>query len=106
MGWSPSTGDADWVLRPMFHTNQWVPGGNNRSFYSNAEADKFIDIGMVENDPAKRIEAYTKAQEIIVGEAAWITLYVLDNVNGRRANIEGLIESPLELLFIKNVVKK
>ena len=106
MGWSPSTGDSDWVLRPLFHTNSWAPGGDNMSFYSNPEADKLIDIGMTENDPDKRKEAYLKAQEILVQDAPWITLYVLDNVNGRRTNIKGLVESPLELIFLKNVTKE
>lgn len=106
MGWSPSTGDSDWVLRPLFHTNSWAPGGDNMSFYSNPEVDKLIDIGMTENDPDKRKEAYLKAQEILVQDAPWITLYVLDNVNGRRTNIKGLVESPLELIFLKNVTKE
>ena len=106
MGWSPSTGDSDWVLRPLFHTKEWVPAGNNRSFYSNAEVDKYVDIGMTENDPEKRREAYLKAQELIIKDAGWITMFVLDNVNGRRKNIRGLVESPLELIFLKDVVKE
>lgn len=106
MGWSPSTGDSDWVLRPLFHTKQWVPDGGNRSFYSNPEADRYIDIGMTENDPEKRRAAYLEAQKIIVADAAWLTLYVLDNVNGRRSNVQGLVESPLELIFIKGVTKE
>lgn len=106
MGWSPSTGDSDWVLRPLFHTNEWVPGGNNRSFYSNSDVDKYVDIGMTENDPEKRREAYRQAQELIVKDAGWITMFVLDNVNGRRKNIKGLVESPLELIFLKDVVKE
>ena len=106
MGWSPSTGDSDWVLRPLFHTNQWVPGGGNRSFYSNPEVDKYVDFGMTENDPAKRKEAYRKAQELIVEDAGWLTMFVLDNVNGRRKNVKGLVESPLELIFLKGVTKE
>ena len=106
MGWSPSTGDSDWVLRPLFHTKEWVPGGGNRSFYSNTKVDALIDLGMTENDPDKRKEAYKKAQELIVADAAWLTLYVLDNVNGRRSNVRGLVESPLELIFVKGVTKE
>jgi len=106
MGWSPSTGDSDWVLRPLFHTNQWVPGGGNRSFYSNPEVDKYVDFGMTENDPEKRKEAYRKAQELIIEDAGWLTMFVLDNVNGRRKNVKGLVESPLELIFLKGVTKE
>lgn len=106
LGWSPSTGDSDWVLRPLFHTKQWVPGGSNRSFYSNPEVDALVDVGMTENDPAKRKEAYLKVQEILVRDAPWLTLFVLDNVNGRRKNVKGLVESPLELIFVKGVYKE
>ena len=106
MGWSPSTGDSDWVLRPLFHTKQWIPEGGNRSFYSDTEVDRYVDIGMTENDPEKRKAAYLEAQKLIIADAPWLTLYVLDNVNGRRSNVKGLVESPLELIFVKGVTKE
>ena len=32
-GWSSSTGEADWALRPLFATEAWAPKLNNMSFY-------------------------------------------------------------------------
>lgn len=98
LGWSPSTGDADWVLRPLFHSSNWSPNDNN-NFYKNPEVDKLIEEGMRAVDPEKRKEIYRKAQELIVQDASWITLYWMNNVTGYRNYVKGLKIIPLEMTF-------
>lgn len=102
LGWAPSTGDADWVLRPLFATNMWAPIGGNRAFYSNKEVDKLIEEGMKTVDPKKRAEVYRKAQKIIIHDAPWIFLHVQKDVIGYRKKVHGVVELPIEILIVKN----
>lgn len=63
MGAGPSTGDADWGLRPIFTTHP--TNENNYGFYSNKEFDDLIFAAMRETDQAKRKELYRRAGEIV-----------------------------------------
>lgn len=107
IGWSPSTGDADWVLRPNFHSSNFVPVGNNRAFFKNERVDELIGVGMTEKDQDKRRAAYKEAQEIISEEAPWVIMFVMPNLIGYNDKVEGLQVSPLELTLItENTTKK
>jgi len=100
LGWSPSTGDADWVLRPNFHSDNIVPVGSNRTFYSNERVDELIEIGMTETDQDKRRAAYKEAQEIISEEAPWVVMFVMPNLIGSSEKVENLAISPLEMTLV------
>ncbi|MEO4055000.1 glutathione ABC transporter substrate-binding protein [Solibacillus sp. CAU 1738] len=67
LGWSPSTGDADGALYPLFHSTDM--GNNNRTFYSNPEVDKLLAAGRIETDATVRAQIYKDVQEIINTEA-------------------------------------
>lgn len=74
LGWTTVTGDADYGLYALFHSTQHG-GAGNRTFFDNAEVDSLLDTGRTSVDEAERLEAYAKAQEIIVEEAPQIFLY-------------------------------
>lgn len=63
-GWSPSTGDADWGIRPMLASEMIPPLGYNLSYYQNPEMDGYINAALTTADEAKRKEAYAKAQDL------------------------------------------
>lgn len=73
-GWSTSTGDADWALRPLFATESRVPTSYNVSYFSNPDVDKAIAAGLATADPAKRGIAYAQAQKLLWKEAPWRSL--------------------------------
>ncbi len=98
LGWSPSTGDADWALRPLFHSANWSPN-DNYSFYKNPKVDELIEAGMRTVDTEKRKEIYKEAQELIVEDAPWVTLYWMNNVTGYWNYVKGLKIIPLEMTF-------
>ena len=75
LGWGTVTGDADYGLYPLFHTSQWVPAGSSRSFYSNAEVDRLLELARANPDPEVRLEAYREAMAIIMEEAPWLFLH-------------------------------
>nr|WP_113868682.1 glutathione ABC transporter substrate-binding protein [Brenneria salicis]NMN90053.1 glutathione transport system substrate-binding protein [Brenneria salicis ATCC 15712 = DSM 30166]RBP59265.1 glutathione transport system substrate-binding protein [Brenneria salicis ATCC 15712 = DSM 30166]RLM31475.1 ABC transporter substrate-binding protein [Brenneria salicis ATCC 15712 = DSM 30166] len=89
-GWSPSTGDADWALRPLFSTESWVPTAYNVSYYSNVDVDKAIMAGLATTDHAKRGAAYAEAQQKIWQDAPVVFLGAPDNLVGKTKNLSGV----------------
>ncbi len=89
-GWSPSTGDADWALRPLFATESWVPTAYNVSYYSNAAVDKAIMGGLETADPELRAKAYASAQQLIWQDAPIAFLGTPDNLVGKQKNLQGV----------------
>ncbi|WP_312054154.1 glutathione ABC transporter substrate-binding protein [Pantoea brenneri] len=93
-GWSTSTGDADWALRPLFATESWVPTSYNVSYYSNPAVDKAIAGGLATADPAKRAAAYAEAQTLLWKAAPIAFLGTPDNLVGKRKGLNGVSMLP------------
>ncbi len=89
-GWSPSTGDADWALRPLFASESWVPTAYNVSYYSNPAVDQAIMAGLQTADPARRAKAYAQAQTLIWHDAPIVFLGSPDNLVGKKKNLSGV----------------
>lgn len=104
LGWSPSTGDADQGLYPVFHSTQFPPN-SNRAFYNNAEVDQLLENAKVEVDENTRLEMYQQAQKIIMEEAAWTFLYYPKQALTYRSNISGIDMLPTEHILLENVTK-
>ncbi|MGI6684168.1 MAG: glutathione ABC transporter substrate-binding protein [Bacillota bacterium] len=104
LGWSPSTGDADQGLYPVFHSSQWPPA-SNRAHYNNATVDKLLEDAKVEVDSDKRAELYKEAQQIITDEAAWTFLYYPKQALAYRSNVSGIEVLPTEHILLEDVVK-
>ena len=64
LGWSNSTGDADYGLYALFHSSQHGDPGN-RSFYTNTEVDALLEAGRREADQTKRLGIYQEAIQLI-----------------------------------------
>lgn len=89
-GWSPSTGDADWALRPLFATESWVPTAYNVSYFSNKKVDQAITDGLATADPSVRAKAYARAQKLIWKNAPIVFLGTPDNLVGRQKDLTGV----------------
>ena len=74
IGWSPSTGDADWGIRPLLAIESEPPMSYNISYYENEEVDQLLKDALSTADETKRAEAYAKAQDIIWDESPLICL--------------------------------
>ena len=102
LGWAPSSAEARWVLYPLFATDQWVPQGNNRSFYSNKEFDELVakfTRATTKSDMDKYLKA---AQEILAKEVPAIPILVTKETIGYSKKLQGVINSPLELTYFDN----
>ena len=74
LGWVTVTGDADYGLYALFHSDNHGAVGN-RSFYSNDEVDALLDEGRLEPDMEERRRIYAEVQNALVPEAPHINLY-------------------------------
>lgn len=73
-GWSASTGEADWALRPLLATEAWPPKLNNTAYYSNAAVDGFIAKALLSVDEQEKTSLYRQAQEQIMKDLPWAPL--------------------------------
>lgn len=65
IGWSPSTGDADWGIRPLLAIENEPPASYNICYYENETADELIHAGIQTADEEKRDEIYAELQDLI-----------------------------------------
>jgi glutathione transport system substrate-binding protein len=93
-GWSASTGDADWGLRPLFYGKAFPPTLFNTAYYSNKVVDAAIEAGLTTADAAKREEAYKVAQAQIWQDAPWIFLASDDNISAKSKKLSGIYVLP------------
>jgi len=93
-GWSSSTGDADWALRPLLATSAFPPVLSNLAWYSNPIADKGIQDGLATTDPAKRAAAYATVQAQVWKDAPWIFLAVPHNLAAYAKGLTGAYVRP------------
>lgn len=104
LGWSPSTGDADQGLYPVFHSTQFPPN-SNRAFFNNAEVDRLLEEAKVEVDSEKRADLYAQAQQIIMEEGAWTFLYYPKQALAFQSNVSGIEMLPTEHIMLAKVQK-
>ncbi len=100
LGWSPSTGDADWVYRPLVHSDYWQPAGPNRPFYKNNDVDEAIMVGFRSVDQEERKAAYKRAQEILSTELPWIPLYTRKTLHAFSSKLHGVEYLPLDFVVV------
>lgn len=93
-GWSSSTGEADWGLRPLLATEAWPPKLNNTAYYSNAEFDALLAKALVSTNDTERAELYAKAQEIVMKDAPWAPLVTEQNLYATSARLSGVYVMP------------
>lgn len=103
MGSGPSMRDADGGLRGLYTTSENGLNDRNYGFYSNARVDELVDAGMHETDPAKRIEIYKEAMEILYREdpvAFW--LFDMYGLLVTSSKVENVTLSPINTITFEN----
>ncbi|UJL46128.1 glutathione ABC transporter substrate-binding protein [Virgibacillus sp. NKC19-16] len=102
LGWSVATGDADYAMHPLFHSdNVGEPG--NRTFTENDELDALLEEGRREADPEARQEIYSEAQELLVDIAPMLYLHHQEYLFSVRDEVKGLEVLPTQILQLKDV---
>ncbi len=94
-GWSASTGDADWGLRPLFGGKaSFPPVLFNTAYYDSPAFNEQIQAGLTTADPAKRAAAYKIAQSILWKDAPWIFLVSDDILSAKSKKLTGVYVMP------------
>lgn len=93
-GWSPSTGDADWGIRPLYAGESFPPASFNTSYYQTDECDKAIQDALATTDPEKRAAAYKTAQEILWKDCPSVFLTVDTTTSAIRNTASNLMILP------------
>lgn len=94
LGWSNSSGDADYGIGSVLHSNMKGSSGN-RSFFNNPTFDALLDKGKVELDSTKRSELYAQAQNIMNEEVPILPIYFMPASAGIREEVKGFVQSPI-----------
>lgn len=102
IGWSTSTGDADWGIRPLLAKESEPPMSYNICYYENDEVDSLLYEALGTSDSDKRAEAYAKAQDIIWEECPLICLAYDYNTWANSKNIVNVGNTPDGGLYIRN----
>lgn len=93
-GWSSSTGDADWALRPLFATDAFPPKLYNVGYYSNPKVDAALQGGLETAIPEKRGQFYADAQKLIWEDAPWVFIGIEQILDGRAKNLQDAYRLP------------
>ena len=92
-GWGADYPDPDNFAMPFMHSQGDFAGPAG---YSNPEADKLIEAGALETDPAKRSEIYSKLQQIWVDDAPGIMTHQPVVKRIYRDWVKGYVYHPME----------
>lgn len=98
---SPS-GDPDYDLDLSFRTG----GKMNNAFYSNPDVDKLLDEQKTSVDQAFREKTLYEIQKQIHEDAAWSVLYYENQTMGKRANVDGFVVWPNEMIDLRYLTRK
>ena len=101
-GWSSSTGDADWGIRPLLAKESEPPASFNISYFENDELDELLYAALETADEEKREGYYAQAQDLIWEECPMVFLAVDYNTWGSTMNIENVKIYPDGCLNIRN----
>ncbi|WP_295543230.1 glutathione ABC transporter substrate-binding protein GsiB [uncultured Pseudacidovorax sp.] len=94
VGWSSSTGEADWALRPLLASESFPPKLFNTAYYKNEQVDGDIQKALVTTDSAEKTKLYADAQQRIWKDAPWAFLVTEQLVSVRARNLAGFYMIP------------
>lgn len=101
LGWSASTGDADYAMSPLFHSeNAGEPG--NRTFLADPTLDELLEAGREESDEDKRRAIYRDAQERLVELAPMLYIHHQEYLTGVSDKVKGFSMHPTGIYQIQH----
>ena len=102
-GWSSSTGEADWGLRPLFAGDKTPPAMYNISYYKNPTVDADIMKALGTTDRAEKTKLYTEVQEEIWKDAPWAFLVTEKLLYATNKKLTGMYVMPDANYFFENI---
>jgi glutathione transport system substrate-binding protein len=94
MGWSSSTGEADWALRPLLASESFPPRLYNLAFYKSDKVDAGLQRALGQTDRTARAATYRAVQEQIWADAPWAFLVTERTLSVHNKNLSGFYVQP------------
>ncbi len=94
VGWSSSTGEADWAIRPLLASESFPPKMFNTAYYKNDAVDADIAKALKTTDSAEKTKLYTDAQQRIWKDAPWAFLVTEKLLSAHSKNLSGFYVMP------------
>jgi peptide/nickel transport system substrate-binding protein len=94
------------MLRRLYHSRQVPPAGFNRTYYSNSEVDRLIDLATTAPTDEERKRYYSDVQKIVAEDVPAVSLWYKTNIAVTRPNINGMrLSTQADFLALKDVRK-
>jgi glutathione transport system substrate-binding protein len=94
VGWSASTGEADWALRPLLGSESFPPRLFNTAYYKSDKVDNDIKGALLTTDHAAKAKFYRDAQETIFQDAPWAPLVIEKLLSAKNKKLSGVYTMP------------
>jgi len=92
-GWIADYPDPENFLTVLFHSRNVGPPGNT-SRYRNPAVDRLFDEADAMAPGAQRVKRYQEAEQVILDDAAWVSLYHYASRALIKPHVKGLERSP------------
>ena len=92
-GWIADYPDPENFLTVLFHSRNVGPPGNT-SRYRNPAVDRLFDEADTMAPGAQRVKRYQEAEQVILDDAAWVSLYHYASRALIKPHVKGLERSP------------
>jgi len=103
IGWSSSTGEMDWALRPIFGSDAWAPKLANCSYYSNPAFDQVLLKALGTVDENEKAALYHTAQAQLAEDLPRIPLVIEEIVSGQSSRLSGVYVMPDASIHIDDI---
>ena len=94
VGWSSSTGESDWALRPLLASESMPPKLLNTAYYKNDQVDADIAGALRTTDRTEKAKLYKDAQQRIWNDAPWAFLVTEKILYARAKRLTGAYVMP------------
>ena len=94
VGWSSSTGEADWALRPLLFGDSAPPKLFNTAYYRSDKVDSDIKGALATTDKAEKARLYKDAQQTIWKDAPWAPLVTEELLSAHSRKLTGVYVMP------------
>jgi glutathione transport system substrate-binding protein len=94
VGWSSSTGEADWATRPLLASESFPPKMFNTAYYKSDAVDTDIAKALTTTNTADKTKLYADAQKRIWEDAPWAFLVTEQLLSAHSKNLSGFYVMP------------
>ena len=94
LGWSSSTGEADWALRPLLYGESAPPRSMNTAYYKSPVFDAAIKNAQLTNDSVEKARLYREAQLAATADMPWVPLVVERQLSAHNKRLSGFYVMP------------